>query len=429
MKCFGKISSVVLLACLFSGVIFSCDIQDQWSFESSLPSERMVHDNSFAFTEDEKNNLEGIYKVVSGNEFIGDTLVFKVIRNKLSVFASKDGFYSILGVKRDSLNLIFEGEWRYALNEKKGKVEMKSNYNRLMGEEHKLRSNIDFYGKYELDNISEDFDFQLIKIEDFTDNLKNDNFLITAHRGGGRTADKLAYSENSIEMIGFSEYLGSNSIEIDVQLTKDNIPVLYHDKDLNIRLVQKGPLNGYIRDYNINELKSFVKLIHGEQIPTLEEALGFVINYTGINLVLLDIKNGESIDYVVPVQTKYSEIASKKGRDLQILVSIQSEEVYSSFKALNEYKNIPACCTMEISKVNEINAFLWNYRWTQGILEQELIDIHSLGRKCMVWTLDVPEFIDLYVSHGNNDPMKRFDGILTNYPTILSYYHYVRHNK
>jgi glycerophosphoryl diester phosphodiesterase len=230
-------------------------------------------------------------------------------------------------------------------------------------------------------------------------------------------------------MIGFSEYLGSNSIEIDVQLTKDNIPVLYHDEDLNIRLVQKGPLNGYIKDYSLNQLKSFVKLIHGEQIPTLEEALDFIINCTGISLILLDIKNGESFEFVIPIQSRYSEIASEKGRDLQILVSIQKEEVYSSFQALEDHKNIPACCTMEIGKVKEINAFLWNYRWTQGILEQELIDIHSFGRKCMVWTLDVPEFIDLYVSHGNNDPMKRFDGILTNYPTILSYYHYVRHNK
>lgn len=157
--------------------------------------------------------------------------------------------------------------------------------------------------------------------------------------------------------------------------------------------------------------------------------MDFVIEKTQISLILLDIKNSESFNFVIPIQKKYIDIAREKGKEVEILISIQTNEVYESFKKVEGYTEIPSCCTMEKEKVKALNSSFWNYRWTQGILTQELIEMHSMGKRCTVWTLDVPEFIDLYVSHGKNNPLERFDGILTNYPSIVAYYHYVRHNK
>lgn len=46
--------------------------------------------------------------------------------------------------------------------------------------------------------------------------------------------------------------------------------------------------------------------------------------------------------------------------------------------------------------------------------------MHAEGKKAFVWTLDEPSYIEEFVNNGE------FDGILTNYPTILSYYHYIK---
>src|SRR5207302_7641935 len=44
-------------------------------------------------------------------------------------------------------------------------------------------------------------------------------FYIMGNNAGGRNSDRLGRSENSIEMARFSEFLGCNSIEIDLHTT------------------------------------------------------------------------------------------------------------------------------------------------------------------------------------------------------------------
>jgi glycerophosphoryl diester phosphodiesterase len=52
-----------------------------------------------------------------------------------------------------------------------------------------------------------------------------------------------------------------------------------------------------------------------------------------------------------------------------------------------------------------------------GNLVQQM---HNEGRKVFVWTLDEPSFIQDYINNGN------FDGVLSNYPSLIAYYHYIR---
>ena len=54
-------------------------------------------------------------------------------------------------------------------------------------------------------------------------------------------------------------------IEIDVQLTRDDQAVIYHD----MRLEERSPLKGYVRDYTVAELKAAFEL------NTLDEALAW----------------------------------------------------------------------------------------------------------------------------------------------------------
>lgn len=100
---------------------------------------------------------------------------------------------------------------------------------------------------------------------------------IIAHRGVYNNKD---VPENSLQ--AFKNALAYHyPIELDVQLTKDNILVVFHDFDL-ARMTNK---RGCLQDINYEDLKKVYLLETKEKIPTFKEALE-VINMQ----VLLDIE-------------------------------------------------------------------------------------------------------------------------------------------
>ncbi len=67
-------------------------------------------------------------------------------------------------------------------------------------------------------------------------------------------------------------------IELDVQLTKDGIPVIFHDSFLK-RMTNDpngNPVSGKIEQYTLEELQSFHLLDTDEKIPTFQEVLDLV---------------------------------------------------------------------------------------------------------------------------------------------------------
>jgi glycerophosphoryl diester phosphodiesterase len=415
--------------CIFALVILlaRCDIQEEWMLEVPSFLDKSELKEALPLTEKANYALEGIYRVVEGADMFGDTLVLKQTRDKISLFGLRNANYFIMDAGSKQNSIILEGYWRFAQNDNTGLVRliMENAASILSGDTLSPVTLIGVYGK---GSALPQQTLHLQLIERFSPKLRADPFIIGAHRGGGRTADKLPVSENSIEMIKYTEYLGSNAIEIDVALTKDKIPVLYHDEDLNIRLVQKGPIFGKIEDYTFKQLRTFVKLIHGENIPTLKEALDVVINDTKIRLVWLDVKSPEVLEYIIPMHDDYMNKLQKANRNLSILIGVPSIEVYDKLRSYPNYQTYPSICELEPDKVSAINAQAWAYRWTLGIQQDEIGKMHSEGRKCLVWTLDIPDFMEIYATHGGADSNLRFDGILTNYPSMLAYIHYVRHN-
>ena len=74
------------------------------------------------------------------------------------------------------------------------------------------------------------------------------NPIFIAHRG--YTAK---YPENTLIALDAARKCGAKFVEVDVQLSADHIPVLFHDRDLQ-RLCQQ---TGAIHDYTFNELERF----------------------------------------------------------------------------------------------------------------------------------------------------------------------------
>lgn len=76
-----------------------------------------------------------------------------------------------------------------------------------------------------------------------------DHILIGGHRGC-----ECELPENSIACMERGIRDGADYLEIDVQLTKDGVPVIYHD----VRLEHKTSLTGYVHEFTEAELRAAV---------------------------------------------------------------------------------------------------------------------------------------------------------------------------
>lgn len=409
-------------------LLLSCEKQVDYTLSVPVFAGNSDLSDTVGLSDSTKYALEGIYKVTQGSDMFGDTLVLKQTTDKISLFGYKNGCYFILNAGSKNSQIILEGYWRCALNDKTGLARFTiEGVNRLIDGKTDI-GGIVATGEYGNGESIPATSLSIELIQKFSARLRSDPFIIGAHRAGGRTSDLLPASENSVAMIKYTGYFGSTGIEIDVSLTKDKVPVLYHDDDLNMRLIQKGPLFGAIHDYTFTQLRSMVKLIHGEDIPSLEEAFAATLFDTNLNYIWMDVKEAESIPIIIKLQKKYMDLAQKNGRNLHILIGVPSEEVYTALISEKDFQNIPSLCELSTEEVSALNAQVWAFRWTLGLQQEEVVKMHEQGRKCLVWTLDVPKFTEIYTSYGGADVTRRFDGLLTNYPSILAYYHYVRHN-
>lgn len=90
-----------------------------------------------------------------------------------------------------------------------------------------------------------------------------------AHRG--LHDNRTSVPENSLKAFELAVEAGYG-IEMDIQLSKDNIPVVFHDKTLK-RMCGK---EGYVWDYTLEELRQNTLADSKEQIPTFEEVLKLI---------------------------------------------------------------------------------------------------------------------------------------------------------
>jgi glycerophosphoryl diester phosphodiesterase len=366
--------------------------------------------------------MDGVYDVVEGKQLLGDQVVVKWNRDRLSIFSSKNGGYIVLdGGYLDSV-IFFAGYWRYSVSTETGAasfyIPSDAGGKEIISGDTTVTT-IKFVGEY--GNGSELASNPLILRfkRPFSQVAKNSDFYILAHRGGGRTSDYLGVSENTTAMINIAERLGANAIEIDARMSKDGVPFLYHDNDINLRLTQKGLIWGRIEDLTWPQIKTLITLRNGEKIPTLREALEFVLEKTTIRAIWLDTKDIDVLNVEIELQKEITQRAVDMGRDLNIYIGIPSDEIMQGIIAYPGYQDLNTLCELTPENVRQVYAKAWGPRWTQGTQSAEVQRMHSEGRKVIIWTVDEPQFMTEYINAG-------FDGMVTNYPTLVAYYNYIR---
>ena len=185
-------------------------------------------------------------------------------------------------------------------------------------------------------------------------------------------------------------------------------------------IIQESGLVGPIEEYTYDQLQAVVRLIHGERIPTLQQALDAVVYRTSLRVVWLDSKPSISLKLLQQIQSEYLAKAAAIGRRLEIYIGLPSQEKVDEFLALPNHAQTPSLCELSPDIARQVNARVWAPRWTLGTQNDLVAQVQSEGRLAFVWTLDVPDYVAEFISTG------RFDAILSNYPSIVAYYNYVR---
>lgn len=376
-----------------------------------------------------RSGMEGIYNITEGVNEFGNMAAFRWSYTitpsdtiyHLSMFFEQDASFVICEGKQHENNILLNGYWRKMSNTETGIIRL--TITAANGAEELLSgttgniNEIIISGTY---SIGQNIPDRPVRFEYLRPLYNNTPFQVIAHRGGGRNSDLLPASENSVEMIRLASRLGASGIEIDVRLTSDGVPILYHDNTLNERLIEKNGMLGPIENYNLAQLKGLVRLKRGGQIPTLEEALHTIVHQTPLRFVWLDIKYTGSLAIVRQLQQQALQEAATIGRNLEIMIGVPDEDVLKNFLLLPGFQQIPSLCELDIADAEKMNANIWAPMWTSGLQKEEVAKVQAQGRRAFVWTVDGSDNIRKYMYEGD------FDGILSNQPTLVAYHYYAR---
>jgi glycerophosphoryl diester phosphodiesterase len=124
---------------------------------------------------------------------------------------------------------------------------------------------------------------------DKIDNLFSGYVHIIGHGGSGFSSPSNQYPQNSLLSISRAlDGWGVDGVEVDVQMTSDSIPVLFHDASLE----SSSNCTGFIRNYTLTELRTcgYRQHFYDEKIISLEFILNRYRNCANSLYLFLDIK-------------------------------------------------------------------------------------------------------------------------------------------
>ena len=220
---------------------------------------------------------------------------------------------------------------------------------------------------------------------------------IFAHRGLTFQGDKSVADENTLQSFELALAAGADYLESDVQVTKDNVPVLFHDGDLT-RLVGK---KARISDLSFAQIQQ-IELPHLGKIPTLQETL-VAFPEAKFNL---DLKTPQA--ETVGIQT-----ILKLNAENRVLVSSFSE---ASRKRALAISPTPLATSAGSSKV--LLSYLLARAGMEKSLAKQLVGIDALQIPIRLYGIDFthPKFLEQILPLGVevhfwtiNDPQTMLD--------------------
>ncbi|EST12308.1 glycerophosphodiester phosphodiesterase [Sporolactobacillus laevolacticus] len=230
---------------------------------------------------------------------------------------------------------------------------------------------------------------------------------VFAHRGS-----KANRPENTLPSFEEAMRVGSDGIELDVHLTKDQKVVVMHDEKIDRTTNGKGQ----IKTYTLDQLKQFdagswfSAKYKGEQVPTLVQVLELLSDYPGV----LNIEFKTDRNVYPGIEARVAQLVDRYRANLPV--------VYSSFnhESLIRMKKIDPNAELALLLWERL-ADPWRYTqqvgataqhlWQPSALSETAVQLHEHGIKVRAWTVNKPKLMQLSFEMG-------LDAIITDYPEV-----------
>jgi glycerophosphoryl diester phosphodiesterase len=360
------------------------------------------------------NLLEGLWDSTEGGALLGSSLVLHSSPGYLSVFGNRDATYAVLQAGcLDDGRLVLEGYHRTAIDTSTGLV-------RLFVEPAEAAQSIcigqtpdapfQVVGAFGTDNDPPD---QKLALDRQRLLPAVPTTMVVAHRGGCRTSDDCGASENSLEILQMAQRLGADRVEVDVQVTSDGVPILYHDASFGPLLTIGPYCRGHVADFTWAHVTQLCTLLYGEPVPRLDDALRTVVESTELVGIWLDVKTVTGMNAALPLVRKWDQIAADRGRNLRIVVGLSTDELASAWLGMTQVDDVECLVELGADDLRRTGCRVWAPRWTLGPMASTVAEVKSEGRSVAFWTLDEEQFIDLFIKEAKPT------GLLTNRPGLV----------
>ena len=231
--------------------------------------------------------------------------------------------------------------------------------------------------------------------------------MIFAHRGASHYRP-----ENTLSAYKYAYELGADGVELDVQLSSDNVPVLYHDWYFD-KITGNPDLVTEMTSSEIKKLDAgsvFSESFKGEEVPFLDEALSIIPEGKFVNIEIKKTAFDER-----NLEEKIIEAVVSAGLERQVIISSFNHYSVKKVKEINpEIKRALLFNSMPVdplSYAEKFNCFSFHPAFVY-VNEKDLISLKSSGIKVFPWVVDIPYYAKKLLDMGA-------DGIITNIPDLL----------
>jgi len=235
-----------------------------------------------------------------------------------------------------------------------------------------------------------------------------------AHRGASAL-----FPENTLPAFQAAVDQGADLIELDVQFSKDRVPVVFHDAKLDSH--SNG--TGEVKNHTVQELKKLDAgawhdaSFAGEQIPLLEEVLAFAQNTIALNIEIKTEAVGNQIEH--GIEQKCLQLVKKYDMQSHVLFSSFDSRALLHLKKLSprqpaailyskrrDWSDMPAQIVQQY-KADAFNCTYWQ------LTKKRFENLRTNDIPVLVYTVDDPQRMNKLIDMG-------VDGIFTNKPDLLN---------
>ncbi len=230
---------------------------------------------------------------------------------------------------------------------------------------------------------------------------------IWAHRGSHHRAGPL---ENTLPAFLLAIEESADGIELDVHLSSDGVPVVFHDETLERLVIGRDERR--IESLSLSEIQR-VELLRGHRIPSLREALEIVDGRLPVNIEIKDAKAVEAVaDILWSEQRSECLISSFSAAAVEHAASCLPNHVRAW---ISGEARVTEEITQRLERPFETLSSCHAHRWHTDALAVHSANLgraKELGIEVHVWTI--------------NDPLEArrlrdlgVDGVFTDHPARL----------